>query len=145
MNLHLQSILNLIQQNGSLPVQEKDRISKSLNEADKEFQDKNYELKIESSLEKVRTVAMRMRKSDDLLNICKILFNELNLLGFSDLRNALIHTFVDEENYFNDYDYSDFTGGCISRIPYSGNPVIERFIKVIKKANDAFIEIKITG
>jgi signal transduction histidine kinase len=145
MNQHFQTILNLIQQDESLPVKEKNRISKSLNEADKEFEAKNYELEIESSLERVRTVALRMSKPDDLLNICEILFNELKALGFSELRNALIHTFVDEDNYFNDYDYSDFTGGCISRIPYSGNAVIERFIKVIRKANDAFIEIKISG
>src|SRR4051812_15650968 len=33
----------------------------------------NRELEIESSLEKVRTVAMSMRKRDDMLDICRII------------------------------------------------------------------------
>src|SRR5450755_1498519 len=34
----------------------------------------NRELEIESSLERVRAVAMGMRKPDDLLGICEVLF-----------------------------------------------------------------------
>lgn len=105
-----------------------------------ELENKNRELEIESSLERVRAVAMGMRTQNDLLNICEVLFKELRALGFDELRNALIHTFVDEEQYFNDYDYSDLTGGNINRIPYSGHPVIEDFIRNIRKSNDAFSE-----
>src|SRR5215204_5858907 len=72
-----------------------------------ELENKNRELEIESSLEKVRAQALGMYKPDDLLNVCKVLFKELSLLGFSEIRNAIIHTFNDEENYFIDYDYSD--------------------------------------
>ena len=180
MNQHLQSILDIIQQDEKVTAEQKNVVSKSIKKADKEFEtitfklDKtekikkttailleetiaeleqkrkaveaqNRELEIESSLERVRTVAMSMNKPDDLLSICEVLFKELRALGFTELRNALIYTFVDEKNYFNDYDYSDFTGGNISHIPYSGHPVIERFIKEIRKANDAFVEIEITG
>ncbi|HVE61018.1 MAG TPA: hypothetical protein VNA26_04320, partial [Chitinophagaceae bacterium] len=105
----------------------------------------NRELEIEASLERVRTVAMGMQKQEDLLNICEVMYKELQNLDFSELRNALIHTFDDDQNYFIDYDYSDFTGGCISRIPYSGHPAIDKFIREIRSANDAFTEIVITG
>ncbi|MGK2860352.1 MAG: sensor histidine kinase, partial [Chitinophagaceae bacterium] len=105
----------------------------------------NRELEIESALERVRTVAMGMKKPDDLLGICKIMFNELQVLGFDELRNALIHTFSDERKYFNNYDYSDFTGGTVSNIPYSGHPVIEKFIKQLRQDNIAFSEIKVSG
>jgi signal transduction histidine kinase/coenzyme F420-reducing hydrogenase delta subunit len=88
---------------------------------------------------------MSMRKPDDLMNICETMFRELQALGFSELRNTLIQTFVDEKNYVLDYDYSDATGGGISHIPYTGHPVIEKFIKDIRTANDAFAEIAITG
>src|SRR5258705_6141194 len=70
------------------------------------------EAKIEASLEKVRAQAMGMHKPGDLLNICKVLFKELLSLGFTQLRNAIIHTFNDEKGYFQDYDYSDFTSGA---------------------------------
>ena len=42
-----------------------------------ELEQKNRELEIEASLERVRAAAMSMHKSDDLLNISKILYNEL--------------------------------------------------------------------
>ena len=103
------------------------------------------EAKIEASLERVRAVAMGMKKPDDLLSICEILFKELLALGFSELRNALIHTFVDEKNYFVDYDFSEFTGGRISRIPYNSLPFIKKYLKEIRKSIDAFTEIELSG
>lgn len=106
---------------------------------------KEQELAIGSSLEKVRAVALSMKKPSDLLKICKSLYRELRKLGFDELRNALVHTFVDEEQYFNDYDYSDATGGAISRIPYTGHPAIETFIRGIRKSKNAFTELRIEG
>ena len=150
----------IIQQHGSLPdartaggeqintdkiKEENIRLKDAVKRRTIELEEKNRKLEIEAALERVRTVAMSMEKPDDILKICEALFKELQKSGFSELRNALINTFVDEKNYFIDYAYSDFTGGTISRIPYSGHPVIERFIREIRKANDAFIEIEITA
>lgn len=110
-----------------------------------ELEFKNRELEIEASLEKVRAVAMGMKKVEDLLNISEVLFKEFDALGFTGLRNVLIHKYVDEQNIFFDYDYSEFTKGVISQIPYTGNSTIEKFIKEIRKTKDAFTEIKISG
>src|SRR6186713_1336049 len=52
-----------------------------------ELENKNRELEIESALERVRARAMAMQSSDELINVCKVLFKELSLLGFSDIRN----------------------------------------------------------
>ena len=110
-----------------------------------ELEQKNRELEIESSLEKVRAQALGMYKPDDLLNVCKVLFKELSLLGFSDIRNAVIHTFHDDGNYLIDYDYSDLIGGIITTIPYSDQPVIKRFLEQIRKSNEAFAEVTVKG
>src|SRR5436190_14421998 len=110
-----------------------------------ELENKNRELEIESSLEKVRAQAMGMYKPDDLLNVCKVLFTELSLLGFGNIRNAIIHTYNDEENYFIDYDYSDLTGGVITNIPYNSHPVIKRFLEQIRRSDEAFAEITVRG
>ncbi|MEO5946494.1 MAG: nuclear transport factor 2 family protein, partial [Chitinophagaceae bacterium] len=110
-----------------------------------ELEEKNRELEIESSLERVRTVAMGMKKPDDLLNICEVLFIELNKIGFKNMRCSLIHIFNDEQNYFDDYDYSDFTGGKISTIPFKGNAVVEDFLKRIRKSKDSFAEVVVKG
>ena len=107
-------------------------------------EEKNRDLQIEASLERVRTVAMSMRKPDDLLSICESLFLELQQLDFDHLRNALVHTFLNS-NFFIDYDYSDFSKGTINHIPYSGDPMLEKFVKDIRKTKDAFFEEALTG
>src|ERR1700712_3387083 len=47
----------------------------------------NRELEIESSLERVRTVAMSMNKADDMLEVCKTITHQLELLGVKEIRN----------------------------------------------------------
>ncbi|HKB44673.1 MAG TPA: hypothetical protein VKC90_09790, partial [Chitinophagaceae bacterium] len=103
------------------------------------------EAQIEASLEKVRAQALGMHKPDDLLNVCKVLFKELSSLGFGEMRNAIIHTFNDEKKFFTDYDYSNLTRGVITTIPYSDHPVIKRFLKLIRKSDEAFAEITVAG
>ena len=113
-------------------------------ELEKQLAEKNRDLQIEASLERVRSVAMSMRKPADLLSICESLFRELQLLDFGNLRNALVHTYLNS-NYIIDYDYSDFSKGTINHIPYSGDPILEEFVKGIRKTKDAFIEEALTG
>ncbi len=104
----------------------------------------NRELEIESSLERVRTVAMGMNKPDDILNICKVMFQELRSLGFSDLRNTLVNFWDDSNGLLLDYDYSDFSGGNFARLSYSSHPVFEAFQKKVRKATDAFAELVVS-
>ncbi len=113
-------------------------------ELEKQLAEKNRDLQIEASLERVRTVAMSMRKPDDLLSICESLFLELQQLDFGNLRNVIVHTYLNS-NYIIDYDYSDFSKGTVNHIPYSGDPILEQFVKGIRKTNDAFIEEALTG
>src|SRR6476646_7264133 len=115
MNQHLQNILNVIQQDENLTAEQKNAITKSLKDADKELEittfkldrtekvkrttailleetiaeleqkrkaveEKNRELEIETALEKVRTVAMSMNKPDDMLDVCKTISQQLELL-----------------------------------------------------------------
>lgn len=103
------------------------------------------EARIEASLEKVRAQALGMHKPGDLLNVCKVLFKELIQLGFDQLRNAVIHTLYDEKGYFLDHDYSDYSGGAITTIPYSDQPIIKTFLREIRRSSDAFLQVIIKG
>ncbi len=98
------------------------------------------EAQIEASLERVRAVAMGMNKSHDLLSICEVSFKEFKKLGFDNIRNALIHIQYDEQKYFMDYDFSDLTGGAITKIEYGSHPVVEDYLKQIRSAKDAFYQ-----
>src|SRR5450432_4535845 len=48
----------------------------------------NRELEIESSLERVRTVALSMNKPDDMLQVCKTITLQLQSLGIQEIRNV---------------------------------------------------------
>lgn len=106
-----------------------------------ELEEKNRELEIEASLERVRAVAMSMHKTDDLLSICKVSFKEFKKLGFNNIRNAIIHIPNDKQNYFMDYDYSDLTDGAITKIKYGSHPIVDEYLKKIKSAQDDYFEV----
>ena len=106
-----------------------------------ELLSKNKELEIEAALERVRTVAMSMTTSDNLLSICEVTFKELQKLGFDNLRNAVIHIPNDVQKYIMDYDYSEFTGGNIAKIKYGSHPIVDEYRKKIMSSEDAFFEV----
>ncbi|WP_350339323.1 ATP-binding protein, partial [Altibacter sp.] len=103
------------------------------------------EAKIEASLEKVRSVALSLQKSDDMLDIAKILYEQLLELGFSKIRNAIIDIHNESEETFLDYDYSHDMSSAITKFSFYGDPVIEQQIKKVKSSNDAFFEIELKG
>ncbi|MFZ0453230.1 MAG: SpoIIE family protein phosphatase [Ignavibacteriaceae bacterium] len=114
-------------------------------ELQRELEEKKRELEIEASLERVRARAMGMNKPDDLLNICEILFKELMLLGFTELRNSMINIHNDDNKSFLNYDYSDVIGKSITPMDYNTHPVMERQIMQSRITNDAFSEAVYEG
>ncbi|MEO8665366.1 MAG: hypothetical protein ABI462_07705, partial [Ignavibacteria bacterium] len=110
-----------------------------------ELAHKNRELQIEASLEKVRSSAMSMKKPDDLLTICKILYGELLKLGFTEMRNAMINIHNDDKSSFLNYDFSDYAGKTSTNISYNDLPEIANSVNKIREGDNAFSEFSITG
>ena len=71
----------------------------------KELLQKERELKIESSLEKVRIMAMAMKQRDDMLTICKAISNQLKLFGVKEIRNVQTAIFYKEKGTYVNYEY----------------------------------------
>jgi signal transduction histidine kinase/flagellar hook-basal body complex protein FliE len=103
------------------------------------------EAKIEASLEKVRNVALSLTNSEDMLDIAKVLYEQLLELGFTEIRNAIIDIHNDDNESFIDYDYSHDMSSAITHFSFYGDPVIEEQIKKIESSNDAFFEIELKG
>ena len=103
------------------------------------------EAKIEAALEKVRSVALSMNESTDLLHIAKALYEQLVELGFSDIRNALIDVNNEDEETFLDYDYSDEMGGTVTLMSYDDDPTLEEQVRVIAATTDGFSEMVLEG
>ncbi|MES2108641.1 MAG: hypothetical protein V4577_07840, partial [Bacteroidota bacterium] len=49
---------------------------------------KNRDLEVEAALERVRAVAMGMRKPDDMLDICRVICGQLEALNVKGIRNV---------------------------------------------------------
>lgn len=111
----------------------------------KKAEEQALEARIEAALERLRARAMGMQKSDDILGICKIMFSELQLLGFSDLRNTMINFWDDANHSLTDYDFSDYAGGHKSVLAYNSHPVFEQFVQQIKQSKDAFAKLVVNN
>lgn len=122
-----------------------EELKKLVDEKTSDLVKKKRELEIEASLERVRAIALGMRRSEELLNVCEILFKELKTLGFDELRNTMINIHNDEEKTFLNYDYSDTLGKNITPLFYNINPIIAKQIKQIRKGKDAFSETSFKG
>lgn len=96
------------------------------------------QLKIEAALDRVRSIAMAMRRPEDLLKICKSLYRELKRLGISELRNAMINVYDDANGSFLNYDSSGEGGPSVTQFKNDSHPVIKNFLKQVRRTRDAF-------
>src|SRR5882672_8382176 len=65
----------------------------------------NRELEIESSLERVRTVAMSMNKPDDMPDVCRTIAHQLELLAVKEIRNVQTAIFYEGKGTYMNYEY----------------------------------------
>ena len=65
----------------------------------------NRELEIESSLERVRTVAMSMKVAADMLDVCYVISAQLELLNVKQIRNVQTAIFYKEKGTYMNYEY----------------------------------------
>ncbi|MBS1753048.1 MAG: nuclear transport factor 2 family protein, partial [Bacteroidetes bacterium] len=65
-----------------------------------ELEEKNRELEIEASLERVRNRAMAMHTSDELKEVAKEMRNQLHLLGQKELETCAIHLWDESSGQF---------------------------------------------
>jgi hypothetical protein len=111
----------------------------------KAVEEQNRELEIETSLERVRAIAMGMIKSDDLMEVSKSLLTELNTLGFEDIRNTQIDILNDDKGSFLNYEYSDYGVSGVTEVFYNSHPIVEHFVKDVRSKSDALAFSEVTG
>ena len=145
MNQHIQTLLKFIEQSEKLSTDEKKSFSIAARNVENELDSKNRDLEFEASLEKVRDVALSMRKAEELTGICEVLFSELRSLGFSEMRNTMINIHNDDKGSFLNYDFSDEIGKSITHFFYNTHPVIENQVKQIRSSKDAFSVTAFSG
>lgn len=139
MNKDLQSILNTIQRSAHLTDEEKNTLSKAAKTVDKE-------LEIESSLERVRTVAMSMNKPDDMLHVCHTISDQLELLNVKEIRNVQTAIFYKEKGTYMNYEYyAKHHKTFITETTYTNHEIHRDFANKMLKGNGEFMIAHIKG
>lgn len=99
-----------------------------------ELEQKNRELEIESSLEKVRVIALAMRKAADMPEICKTISKELATLGVKEIRNVQTAIFHEEKGtYFNFEYYAKHDKTVFTETEYRNHPLHNEFAQRMLK------------
>ncbi len=151
----------IIHQHGSLPdakteegeqtgiekVKEENRL---LREAVKrrtvELEHRNRELEIESSLERVRTVAMAMNEPADMLTVCKTIAGQLQLLGVNDIRNVQTAIFYEAKGTYINYEYyARHDKTIITETSYTTEKTLKAFARKMLKGKDEVYTTNLAG
>ena len=97
------------------------------------------EAQLEAALEKVRSAALAMNQSKDMVEVCRIISDQLEQLQVTDIRNIQT-AIIDQQNgtYLNYEYYTQYKTSSILEIETKLHPTIEDFAKQITKSKDAF-------
>ncbi|MBK8518544.1 MAG: nuclear transport factor 2 family protein [Saprospiraceae bacterium] len=91
---------------------------------------KNKELEIETSLEKVRAIAMGMKASNDMLEVCKTISLQLQSLGVEEIRNVQTAIFYPTKGSYMNYEYySKHKKSFITDTIYTNHKIAKVFAK----------------
>ena len=111
-----------------------------------ELEYKNRELEIESSLERVRTVAMSMNKPDDMLETCQSISNQLELLHVKEIRNIQTAIFYEDKEVYINYEYyAKHDKKIITETSYKDNKLHNTFVQQLLKGKKNSFETELKG
>ena len=103
-----------------------------------ELENQNRELEIETALEKVRSSALAMKQPADMLDVCRIISDQLQYLGVNEIRNVQTAIINDERGTYLNYEYfTQYKTTSILEIETKLHPIVEEFANEIKKSSDA--------
>ena len=111
-----------------------------------ELEHKNKELKIEASLERVRTIAMGMKHREDMLAICKEIAYQLVALDTSVIRNVQTAIFYESRGTYMNYEYyARHDKSMITETKYTNHKIHKSFANKMLKGKGAFFKTHIRG
>lgn len=95
----------------------------------KAVEEQNRELEIETSLERVRAIALSMKESADMLEVCRKISNELHLLNVKEIRNVQTAIIYESKGtYLNFEYYAKHNKEIITEVDYSIHHLQELFV-----------------
>src|SRR5688572_5289367 len=113
--------------------------NKELIELNEKIEKANEELKIETSLERVRAVAMGMKEPADMLSVCRMISEQLQQLGFKEIRNVQTVIIYPEKHEYLNYQYfTPYDKDVVEVIDYRLQPDVLEFTNQMLSSADAY-------
>lgn len=111
-----------------------------------ELEHKNRELEIETALEKVRSVAMGMKKAEDMLSICQTISTELQKLGVKAIRNVQTAIIYKEKGTYTNYEfYTKHNKHLTTEVSYINHAMSKAFVKKMLEGPNKFFKRSLKG
>ena len=106
----------------------------------KAVESKNRALEIEASLEKVRSSALAMKEPADMVDVCHVISDQLQLLGVTDIRNVQTAIINEQKVTYLNYQYfAAYKEGVIEETDFNKHPTVFAMVEEMKKsANSTF-------
>ncbi|WP_439473512.1 ATP-binding protein [Algoriphagus formosus] len=107
---------------------------------------KNRELEIEAALERVRAVAMGMKKPEDMLSICRIISEQLQNFGVTQIRNIQTAIIDEEKGIYLCYQYfTPYDQEAVERTEYLKSPVEHGMVRQMLASKDGHFTGTLAG
>jgi signal transduction histidine kinase len=111
-----------------------------------ELEQKNRELEIETSLEKIRSSALSMHEPDDMLDVCRIIAEQLIILGVEEIRNVQTVIINELQTQYLNYQYFvPYNEKVVEVVDYRQNDTVNAFVEQMLTAADAFFSKSFEG
>src|SRR6478752_4845964 len=103
-------------------------------------------LKIEAGLEKVRAVALKMKKPADMLEVCKTISLQLQKLGVKEIRNVQTAIFYESKGAYMNYEYyAKHKKTFITETVYTNHKIAKAFASQMLKGKGEVYTTHIKG
>jgi signal transduction histidine kinase/ketosteroid isomerase-like protein len=103
------------------------------------------EAKIETSLERMRSVAMSIRKSEEMILVAESLYKEMRGLGITNIRNAQIVIKIEGDEMYLVCVYSDDTAEVFKESRYDTSPITQQMYDELDTSKEALYQKELTG
>ena len=96
------------------------------------------EAQIEASLERVRAAAMAMHDPEDMLEVCRVISDQMQGLNVKDIRNVQTAIINQEKGIYLNYEYfTQYKRTDVLEIVIRLHPAVEEFANEMLKSKDA--------
>ena len=105
----------------------------------KVVEEKNRELEIETSLERVRSIALSMKEPADMLDVCRVISQQSESLGIKEIRNVQTVIINEQKGTYVNYQYfAAYDQSIVEEVDYHKHPTVKEMAEKMISSPDAF-------